>query len=71
MNRLTYLTYEEQSLIACFNGTSRDEIIADIESKLSYLDDEMKVLAKQTLQKIKNMTNMEFDNIVKPLGNRL
>lgn len=59
------LTYEEYCLIKCFDGTSKDKIIADMENKLSYLDEEMKVLTQQTLQKIKGMTDTEFNKIIK------
>ncbi|MCM1388128.1 MAG: transposon-transfer assisting family protein, partial [Bacillus sp. (in: Bacteria)] len=58
------LTYEEYCLIKCFDGISkeREEIIADMESKLPYLDEDMKTLAQQTLKKIKNMIDTEFNN---------
>lgn len=59
------LTYEEYCLINCFDGSSKDEVISDIENKLLYLDDEMKALAKRTLQKIKGMTNVDFNKLFK------
>lgn len=59
------LTYEEYCLINCFDGTSKDEVIADIENKLLYLDDEMKALAQKTLKKIKDMTSKDFDKLFK------
>lgn len=55
------LMYEEQCLIACFDGISREEVIKDIESKLLYLDADIKELAQQTLNKIRNMTDAEFN----------
>ncbi|MCM1386456.1 MAG: transposon-transfer assisting family protein, partial [Bacillus sp. (in: Bacteria)] len=57
------LTYEEYCLIKCFGGISkeREEIIADMESKLPYLDEDMKALSQQTLKKIKNMIDTEFN----------
>lgn len=59
------LTYEEQCLIACFDGISREEIIQDIEIKLSYLDEDIKELTQQTLDKIRNMTDAEFNKEVR------
>ena len=59
------LTYEEYCLINCFDGGSKDEVIADIENKLLYLDDEMKVFTQKTLQKIKGMTNVDFNKLFK------
>ena len=41
------------------------ERLADIENKLLYLDDEIKALAQNTLQKIKKMTSMDFDKLFK------
>lgn len=58
------LMYEEQCLIECFDGASRDEVIKDIESKLLYLDEEIKDLTRQTLDKIKDMTDGEFNKEV-------
>ncbi len=57
------LTYEEECLLACFEGISRNEVIADVKSKLPYLDEEMLEFTQQTLQKLEDMTDIEFKNI--------
>lgn len=59
------LTYEEECLLGCFDGISKNEVISDMESKLPYLGEDMSLLAQQTLKKIENMTNKEFDAIRK------
>ncbi|MCM1386455.1 MAG: transposon-transfer assisting family protein [Bacillus sp. (in: Bacteria)] len=55
------LTYEEYCLIKCFNGTTKADVTADMESKIPYLDADMKALSQQTLKKIQSMTDAEFD----------
>ena len=54
------LTYEEESLISCFTGDSHIEIpklIADMEKALPHVDEEMKSLMEQTLNKLKKTLN--------------
>lgn len=61
---MSKFTFEEQCLIGCFTGTSRTEIIMDMEQKLPYLEKEIKVLTQKTIKKLKSMTNSEFERAI-------
>lgn len=57
----TMFTVEESNLICIFAGEGRDEVMADIERALPYLDDpDMEELSHRMLEKLRNMADEEF-----------
>lgn len=60
----TKFTVEESNLICIFAGKSRNEVIADIERALPYLDDtDMAELSHRVTGKLRDMTDMEFGQL--------
>lgn len=57
-------TFEEQCLISCFTGSSRAEILMDMEQKLPYLEEDIGSLTQKTIKKLKSMTNSEFEKAI-------
>ncbi len=57
----TKFTVEESNLICIFAGEGRNEVIADIERALPYLDDtDMAKLSRRVIGKLRDMTDTEF-----------
>ncbi len=57
-------TVEEVNLICVFAGENRNEVIEDIERALPYLDDpDMEELSNRVIEKLRNMTDEEFEQI--------
>ena len=55
---------EEVNLICIFARKNRGEVIGDIERALPYLDDpDMKELSHRIIEKLKNMTDEEFEQL--------
>ena len=58
-------TIEEINLMCVFDRRSRTELIEEIDSVLLHLDDkDMEELAKQVIDKLQNMTDEEFAEVV-------
>ena len=58
-------TVEEINLMCVFDRRSRTELIKEIDSVLLHLDDkDMEELAKQVIDKLRNMTDEEFAEVV-------
>lgn len=60
----TMFTVEEINLICIFAGEGRNEVIADIERALQYLDDaDMTELSHRVIGKLRNMADTEFEQL--------
>lgn len=60
----TKFTVEESNLICIFAGEGRNEVIADIERTLLYLDDtDMAELSHRVIGKLRDMTDAEFGQL--------
>lgn len=60
----TKFTVEEINLICIFAGEGRNEVIADIERALQYLDDaDMTELSHRVIGKLRNMADTEFEQL--------
>ena len=58
-------TVEEINLMCVFDRRNRTELIEEIDSVLLHLDDtDMEELAKQVIDKLQNMTDEEFAEVV-------
>ncbi len=59
---MKYFTVEEINLMCCFNTSSRKRLIDDMESvTLKNTDGEIAELMYKTVQKLKAMSDAEFD----------
>lgn len=57
-------TVEEVNLICVFAGESRSEVMEDIERALPYLEDtDMAELSNRVIEKLRSMTNEEFEKL--------
>lgn len=57
-------TVEEINLICIFAGESRNEVIEDMQRVLPYLDDaDMEELSNRVIEKVRNMTDEEFEQL--------
>lgn len=57
-------TVEEVNLICIYAGESRGEVIEDIERALPYIDDpDMEELSNRIIEKLRNMTDEEFEQL--------
>ena len=58
-------TVEEINLMCVFDRRNRTELIEEIDSVLLHLDDkDMEELAKQVIDKLQNMADEEFAEVV-------
>ena len=58
-------TVEEINLMCVFDRRNRTELIEEIDSVLLHLDDkDMEELAKQVIDKLQNMMDEEFAEVV-------
>ena len=59
---MKYFTVEEINLMCCFNTSSRKRLIDDMKSvTLNNTDGEIAELMYKTVQKLKAMSDAEFD----------
>lgn len=60
----TMFTVEESNLICIFAGEGKNEVIADIERALPYLEDtDMAELSHRVIGKLRDMTDTEFGEL--------
>ncbi|MCJ7855339.1 transposon-transfer assisting family protein [Lachnospiraceae bacterium NSJ-143] len=57
MNRFTV---EEMNLLHIYHDSSRQELVANINAALPFMDEDMKELAGRTLAKIDALTEAEY-----------
>lgn len=53
-------TVEEMNLLAIYNGESKEEVTEKIAFALSFMDSDMRKLAKRTVKKVNSLSNQEF-----------
>ena len=56
-----YFTVEEENLICLYHNADRRRTIAKLHAALPDMDGEMAALARQTLAKLDNMTDADFE----------
>ena len=62
---MSNFTVEEINLMCVFDAKSRTELIEDIGRVLPHLDDkDMEELANRVIDKLQNMTDEEFEEVV-------
>lgn len=57
-------TFEEINLICCFIGETRADTVADMTAAIPYMEKDMGELARQTAEKLKELTEEEFTELV-------
>ena len=53
-------TVEEMNLLSIYRGESKEEVTEKIAFALSFMDKDMRKLAKRTVKKVNSLTNQEF-----------
>ena len=53
-------TVEEMNLLAIYNGESKEEVTEKIAFALSFMDSDMRELAKRTVKKVNCLSDEEF-----------
>lgn len=57
-------TFEEINLICCFKGETRAATVADMTAAISYMEKDIAALARQTTEKLNELTKEEFAGLV-------
>ncbi|MEA5058980.1 MAG: transposon-transfer assisting family protein [Candidatus Pelethousia sp.] len=58
---MEHFTVEETNLICIYISDTRAELIEEITGALPFMDEEMRILADHTLDKLRAMTDAEFE----------
>ena len=53
-------TVEEMNLLSIYRGKSKEEVTEKIAFALSFMDSDMRKLAKRTVKKVNSLSNQEF-----------
>ena len=53
-------TVEEMNLLSIYRSESKEEITEKIAFALSFMDSDMRKLAKRTVKKVNSLSNQEF-----------
>ena len=53
-------TVEEMNLLSIYRGESKEEVTEKIAFALSFMDKDMRKLAKRTIKKVNSLSNQEF-----------
>lgn len=53
-------TVEEMNLLSIYRGESKEEVTEKIAFALSFMDKDMRKLAKRTVKKVNSLSNQEF-----------
>lgn len=53
-------TVEEMNLLSIYRGESKEEVTEKIAFALSFMDKDMRKLAKCTVKKVNSLSNQEF-----------
>ena len=53
-------TVEEMNLLAIYKGESKEEVTEKIAFALSFMDSDMRELAKRTVKKVNSLSDEEF-----------
>ena len=58
--KMNPFTVEEMNLLAIYNGESKEEVTKKIAFALSFMDSDMRELAKRTVKKVNCLSDKEF-----------
>ena len=58
--KMNPFTVEEMNLLAIYNGESKEEVTEKIAFALSFMDSDMRELAKRTVKKVNCLSDKEF-----------
>lgn len=53
-------TVEEMNLLSIYRGESKEEVMEKIAFTLSFMDKDMRKLAKRTVKKVNSLSDQEF-----------
>ncbi|ESL04105.1 hypothetical protein GCWU000282_00451 [Catonella morbi ATCC 51271] len=53
-------TVEEMNLLSIYRGESKEEVTEKIAFTLSFMDKDMRKLAKRTVKKVNSLSDQEF-----------
>ena len=53
-------TVEEMNLLSIYRGESKEEVTEKIAFALSFMDSDMRKLAKRMVKKVNSLSNQEF-----------
>ena len=53
-------TVEEMNLLSIYRGETKEEVTEKIAFALSFMDKDMRKLAKRTVKKVNSLSNQEF-----------
>ena len=53
-------TVEEMNLLAIYRGETKEEVTEKIAFALSFMDKDMRELAKRTVKKVNSLSDQEF-----------
>ena len=53
-------TVEEMNLLSIYRGETKEEVTEKISFALSFMDKDMRELAKRTVKKVNSLSNQEF-----------
>ena len=53
-------TVEEMNLLSIYRGESKEEVTEKIAFALSFMDKDMRKLAKRTVKKVNSLSDQEF-----------
>ena len=53
-------TVEEMNLLSIYRGESKEEVTEKIAFALSFMDKDMRELAKRTVKKVNSLSDQEF-----------
>lgn len=59
---MTHFTVEEENLICMYHNADRRRTIGKITAALPDMDEDMRVLAQQTLSKLERITDADYDS---------
>ena len=58
---MMHFTVEEENLICMYHNADRRRTISRLTAALPDMDEDMRVLAQQTLSKLERMTDADYD----------
>lgn len=61
--KMNPFTVEEMNLLAIYNGESKEEVTEKIAFALSFMDSDMRKLAKRTVKKVNSLSDKEFSTL--------
>ena len=60
---MVHFTVEEENLVCVYYKADRRRTVGRMTAALPDMDEEMRALARQTIQKLETMTDADFDDV--------